>query len=1146
MSFAHLHLHTEFSLLDGACRIPKLLDRAVELGMKHIAITDHGAMYGVIDFYQAAKDRGIHPIIGCELYTAPRTRFDKEAGIDNRYGHLVLLAKNQEGYNNLMYLSSVGFTEGFYYKPRVDMDVLREHGNGLIALTACLKGDIPTMLLAGEAEKAEKRLAEFKEIFGKENVYIELQDHDLPEQREVNPLLIALARKTDTKLVCTNDVHYIRKEDAKNQDVLLCIQTGHTLDDEKRMRMTTDEFYLKSEDEMRERFSYIEEAIDNTELVANECHVDFDFSKSHLPGFNVPEGKTSAQYLRELCTEGLAERYGENCDAIYRERLDYELSVIESMGYTDYFLIVWDFIRFARSQKIMVGPGRGSAAGSMVAYTLHITNIDPIRYNLLFERFLNAERISMPDIDIDFCYERRGEVIDYVNRKYGADHVCQIIAFGTMAARGAVRDVGRVLGIPLPEVDAVAKMIPKELNITIGDALERHTPDGRKLKEAYDGNENVRRLLDTAMAIEGTPRNTSTHAAGVVITDEPVTSRVPLQMNDDVITTQYAMGNLEKLGVLKMDFLGLRTLTVIRDAIENVKKTCGTELDLDAIDYTLPEVYAMIARGDTTGVFQLESRGMTMFMKDLAPENMEDIIAGIALYRPGPMDFIPRYIKNKKNERGIVYKSPLLTPILSMTYGCIVYQEQVMQIVRELGGYSLGRADLVRRAMSKKKMEVMEKERHNFIYGNEEEGVPGALSKGVSEKAAGEIFDEMIDFAKYAFNKSHATVYAVVAYQTAYLKHFYPDCFMAAMLTSEQGDSAKVALYIQYCTEAGIRVLPPDVNESTDTFTVSDGGIRFSMAAIKNVGRNIVRAIVAEREERGTFSSLTDFCRRMKDKDINKRTLEGLIKCGAFDFTGANRMQLLAVYESILSGASHDAKNNLDGQINLFDEAEDTADDNFPPVPDCDDRTRLAMEKEGAGIYLTGHPLASYERQIKNVGALKLAQLAASAEAFGEGDMAGVFVRDGEAVTVCGIVTEKKEKITKSEQLMAFLTVEDMTASLRVIVFPKILKGAEPYTVEDSVIKLTGHINYRDDGTAELLADSIEPLRDIKKEPVILTVEDASRLDGIHGAVRTHPGEYPLWIRIGEKTVETVYLIDISDELLTALKTAGTVEIPNA
>ncbi len=1127
MSFTHLHLHTEYSLLDGACNIEKLIDRAKELGMEHIAITDHGAMYGVIDFYQAAKDKGIHPIIGCEVYTARRGREDKVSGIDNKFGHLVLLAKNQTGYKNLMYLSSIGFTEGFYYKPRIDMEVLRSHGEGLIALTACLKGDVPNFLLQGEIEKAKEVLLEYKDIFGEDDVYIEIQDHGINEQREVNPMLISLARETNTKIVCTNDVHYINKSDAKYQDVLLCIQTGHTVDEENRMKMSTEEFYLKSEDEMREIFSYIPEALDNTLEVANKCDIEFDFSKSHLPKFFVPDGKTSEEYLRELCSKGLLERYGENPAAVYKERLDYELSVITSMGYTDYFLIVWDFIRFARSEKIMVGPGRGSGAGSMVAYTLYITNVDPIKYNLLFERFLNSERISMPDIDIDFCYERRSEVIDYVNRKYGSDHVCQIIAFGTMAARGAVRDVGRALGIEYAKVDSVAKMIPMELKMTISKALLLNN----KLKEVYDSDEEVKNLLDTASALEGTPRHTSTHAAGVVITDEPVYERVPLQLNDDVVTTQFAMGNLEKLGVLKMDFLGLRTLTVIRDAVANVKKTRGIEIDIEHIDFDIPEVYEMIAKGDTTGVFQLESRGMTSFMKELSPECMEDIIAGIALYRPGPMDFIPRYIKNKKNESEIVYKTPLLEPILSMTYGCIVYQEQVMQIVRELGGYSLGRADLVRRAMSKKKMDVMEKERKNFIYGSSEDNVPGALNRGVNEKAAGEVFDEMIDFAKYAFNKSHATVYAVIAYQTAYLKHYYPVEFMAAMLTSEQGNSDKVSLYIQYCNEMGIKVLPPDINKSTDVFEVEDGGIRFSMTAIKNVGRGIIKNCVKERERSGEFSSLTDFCMRMKGLDVNKRTLEGLIKSGAFDFTKANRMQLLAVYESALSGISKDAKNNLEGQMDLFGIEDESSNDEFPDIEDCSLKERLSMEKEATGIYLTGHPLQEYAHIIKNIGAVGADVIRESAESFSEGNIDSIVIRDGENVTVCGIISSKKEKLTKSGQMMAFLTIEDMSTSVRAIIFPKILKSYEKCIFEDNVVILKGRVNYRDDGTAEIMAEDIKTVNDTDTPPFIVNVPDFSILDKINPIIKKHKGSSRLILKVGEKSYPTIYCVEKSRSL---------------
>lgn len=1125
MPFTHLHVHTGYSLLDGASRIDELLDEAKKLGMDSIAITDHGAMYGVIEFYQAAMSRNIKPIIGCEVYTAPRSRFDKTPGVDNDYSHLVLLAKNNEGYQNLMFICSCGFTEGFYYKPRVDMEVLKANSNGIIALSACLAGDIPKLLLNGDYDGAKAKLYEFTEIFGKGNFYLEMQDHTLPEQKRLNPLILKLAKETDTPLVCTNDIHYVHKKDAEYQDVLLCIQTAKTVDEENRMKMSTNEFYLKSEEEMAELFPYAPEAGLNTHKIAEQCEVTLDFDNSHLPKFDVPEGKTSEEYLRSLCSEGLIMRYGENVLEEYKKRLDFELDVISSMGYTDYFLIVWDFIRFARSKDIMVGPGRGSAAGSMVAYTLTITDVDPMRYNLLFERFLNPERISMPDIDIDFCYERRSEVIDYVIEKYGEDHVAQIITFGTMAAKAAVRDVGRALGMSYAEVDIVAKMIPFELKMTINRALEVNP----KLKEAYDRDLNVKKLLDTARALEGLPRHSSTHAAGVVITDEPVYKRVPVQTNDSVVTTQYPMGALEKLGVLKMDFLGLRTLTVIRDAVLNAKKD-GIDIDMSKIDYDLKDVYAMIARGETSGVFQLESRGMTSFMKELSPSNLEDIIAGIALYRPGPMDSIPRYIKNKNNPKNIKYKHEKLESILDVTYGCIVYQEQVMQIVRELAGYSLGRADLVRRAMSKKKADVMEKERKNFIYGIEENGIvtlPGAVRLGIDKKAAGEIFDEMIDFANYAFNKSHATVYAVIAYQTAYLKHFYPAHFMAALLTSEQGNAEKVAGYIAECSNCGIKLLMPDINKSYGVFTVENGGIRFAISAVKNVGRSFINECVEERKN-GLFLSLSDFCTRMRGRELNKRAVEGLIKCGAFDFTGGTRAQLMSVYENILDGVAQRQKNNIEGQLSIFGDDEMKADE-FPDIKDYDHRHKLTLEKEATGLYMTGHPLDEYRQTINSMGAITAAGLLSAGKSFFEGDTTEL--KDGEVVRICGIIVSRRDKTTKNNSIMSYITLEDLTGAVNVLVFPKVLKNMDAILHEDAIIVARGKVSFKEEVGAELLLEEATPLSVQNYKRAHLNIDNPKMLDMINKIIKKHRGDVDFYINYQGKEIKSLYKIDASEAL---------------
>ena len=964
MAFAHLHTHTAYSLLDGEGTIPKLIERAAELGQTAMAITDHGNMYGVVDFYECAKEHGIKPILGCEVYVAARSRFDKTHELDSQSCHLILLAENDTGYHNLMKIVSAGFIDGFYYRPRIDMDILREYNEGIIALSACMAGVLSRQLLAGNYEEAKRKALEFIDIFGRDRYFIEIQDHGILEQKKLNRDLISLAEELELELVATNDIHYVRREDAEYQDVLMCIQMGKTVDDEDRMKMSSDQMYLKSEDEMNELFSYVPQAIENTQKIADRCNVDIEFGKLHLPRFDIPDGLTSYEYLRRLVMDGLNERYP-NDDGTVLKRAEYELDTINTMGYVDYFLIVRDFIHYARENKIMVGPGRGSAAGSVVSYCLRITNIDPIKYALIFERFLNPERVSMPDIDIDFCYERRGEVIEYVNRKYGEDNVAQIVTFGTMAARLAIRDVGRALNVPYGTVDEVAKQVPMELKMTIEKALTVNY----KLKELYDGNPQIKKLIDTAIELEGLPRHTSTHAAGVVITSGGIANYVPLQKNDDVITTQFTMTTIERLGLLKMDFLGLRTLTVIRDAVAHIKKQHGVDVDIEALSMDDPEVYEMISSGATDGVFQLESGGMRQFMKELKPSTLEDIIAGISLYRPGPMDSIPMYVANKNNPAKVRYKHPMLEHILDVTYGCIVYQEQVMQIVRELGGYSLGRADLVRRAMSKKKADVMARERQNFIYGTDEDGqhVDGAVKRGVDEKTAAEIFDEMMDFASYAFNKSHAAAYAVVAYQTAWLKEKYPVEFFAALLTSFIDSAAKVAKYIDVVKKLGITVLPPDINKSDRTFSVDGGRIRFGLAAVKNVGGAVVDEIAEERVQNGEFTGFTDFCERMAGKKVNKRVVESLIRCGAFDSFGLKRAVLMNVHERVLDDAVNRAKNVMPGQINMFDTMEDTplAQDKFPDCEEFSKRDILAMEKECIGMYVSGHPLDSCAEAVR-------------------------------------------------------------------------------------------------------------------------------------------------------------------------------------
>ncbi len=1113
-NFVHLHTHTEYSLLDGASRITDLLDRCKELGMNSLAITDHGVMYGVVDFYKEAKARGIKPIIGCEVYIAPRSMTDKQSHADSNYAHLVLLAKDQIGYKNLVKLVSLGFIEGFYYRPRIDYDILAQYSQGLIGLSGCLAGDIPRLLLS-EQKKAAKELAlRLESIFGKGNFYLELQNHGLEEQIRLNQMIAELSKDTGIPLVASNDVHYVRREDAEVHDVLLCIQTGKTIEDEDRMQFDSQEFYLKSPEEMRELFAFYPEAIENAVKIAEKCNVEFDFDTVHLPKYDVPEGYTSSEYLRHLCWQGVEKKYPEITDEV-KERLEYELDTIEKMGYVDYFLIVWDFIKFAKDNGIMVGPGRGSAAGSLVAYVLDITQIDPLKYNLLFERFLNPERVSMPDIDIDFCFERRQEVIDYVVQKYGENRVAQIITFGTMAARAVIRDVGRALNLPYAEVDRIAKAIPMELGMTIDRALEVN----EELRDLYNTDPTIKKLIDTSRSLEGLPRHASTHAAGVVISKDPITEHVPLQKNDNVITTQFSMGNLEQLGLLKMDFLGLRTLTVIRDTIELVKKNKGIDIDIDNIPLDEPGVYKMLSQGDTDGVFQLESAGMRQFLKELKPSHFEDIIAGISLYRPGPMDQIPRYIDNKNHPESIEYTDPCLKDILEVTYGCMVYQEQVMQIVRDLAGYSLGRSDLVRRAMAKKDIKVMEEERHNFIYGVEdEEGnviIPGALRKGISEEQANKIFDEMMEFAKYAFNKSHAAAYALIAYQTAWLKYHYPVEFMAALMTSVMGNSSKVAGYIQYCRKKGIEVLPPDVNESYANFSVVGDKIRFGLAAVKNVGLSAIDSIIKAREQKGKFVSLLDFCEKVDGDGINKRLLESLIKCGAFDSLGAYRSQLMAVYEKILESVVQDRRKNLAGQISLFDQIPTQQEQpmDFEILPDIKEfpkKVLLSMEKETVGVYISGHPLMEYKNILeKFTSTLDIQQSSLEEEAM----MASNGLKDGSKVKVGGIIVEHKRKSTKNNNMMAFVTLEDLYGTIEVIVFPATYKKYSRLLENDSTVIVEGKLSLREDEEPKILCDQVIPLTSSINRKLYLKIGKNKRIDinrQISPILRKYKGDIPV------------------------------------
>ena len=1076
MAFAHLHVHTEYSLLDGSNKIKEYVKRVKELGMDSAAITDHGVMYGVIDFYRAAKEAGIKPIIGCEVYVAPNSRFDKElTGGDDRYYHLVLLAENNTGYANLMKIVSKGFTEGYYYKPRVDMDILNRYHEGIIALSACLAGEVARYIQKGLIDEAKKAALKYQACFGKDNYFLELQDHGIPTQRTVNTALLSMSKELDIPLVATNDVHYTYREDEKPHDILLCIQTAKKLADEDRMRYEGGQYYVKSEEEMKGLFPYAWEAVENTQIIADRCNVEIEFGVTKLPHFEVPEGYDSWSYLNKLCTDGLKERYPED-DGTLRERLDYELGIIQRMGYVDYFLIVWDFINYAKSNDIMVGPGRGSAAGSIVSYCLKITNIDPIKYNLLFERFLNPERVSMPDIDIDFCFERRQEVIDYVGKKYGAEKVVQIVTFGTMAAKGVIRDVGRVMDLPYSYVDGIAKMIPNELNVTIDRALQAN-PELRKL---YETDDQVKVLIDMSKRLEGLPRHTSMHAAGVVICPASADEYVPLSRGSDgCITTQFTMTTLEELGLLKMDFLGLRTLTVIQNAVKLIKKDKDISLDIDNIDFNDKAVLDSIGTGRTDGVFQLESGGMKNFMKELKPRNLEDIIAGISLYRPGPMDFIPRYIKGKNNAASITYLCPQLQPILEPTYGCIVYQEQVMQIVRDLGGYTMGRSDLVRRAMSKKKQSVMEKERANFIYGNEEEGVPGCVSNGISAEVAGTIYEEMMDFAKYAFNKSHAACYAVVSYQTAYLKYYYPVEFMAALLTSVIDNPGKVSEYILTCRSMGIKILPPDINEGEAGFSVSGGSIRYALTAIKGVGRPVIDQVTAEREARGPFLSIQDFVTRMADSEVNKRTVENFIKSGTFDGLGGTRKQFMSVFVQMMDAQQHNKKNNLAGQMSLFDLVDEEDKGEFeirlPDVGEYSKELLLGFEKEVLGIYVSGHPLEEYEQTWRKHITRTTADFLLDEET---GEMN---VRDQERVTIGGMISDKKIKYTRNDKVMAFLTLEDLVGTVEVVVFPKVYEQESAKLTEDSKVFIKGRASAEEDRDGKLICESIQAFDDIRK-----------------------------------------------------------------
>lgn len=1076
MAFTHLHVHTEYSLLDGSGKIEEITKRAKELGMDSLAITDHGVMYGVIDFYKAARNIGIKPILGCEVYVSPGSRFDKESGLnEDRYYHLILLAENNVGYSNLTKIVSKGFVDGFYYKPRVDYEVLEKYSEGIICLSACLAGEVQKLLARNLYDEACEAALHYQSIFGKGNYFLELQDHGIPTQKLVNKLLVKMSRELDIELVATNDVHYTYEEDVEAHDILLCIQTGKKVNDEDRMRYEGGQYYLKSEDEMKALFSYAPEAVENTHKIAKRCNVEIEFGVTKLPEYEVPEGFDSESYLAHLCREGLVKRYGDMA-ALLEERLEYELSVIKKMGYVDYFLIVWDFINYAKSNGIAVGPGRGSAAGSIVAYVLAITDIDPIKYGLIFERFLNPERVSMPDIDIDFCYERRPEVIEYVMQKYGRDRVVQIVTFGTMAAKGVIKDVGRALDMPYALTDSLSKMIPNDIGMTLDKALEI----SRDFRERYENEPEVKNLIDICRRLEGLPRHTSMHAAGVVIGSKPIDEFVPLsRASDGTLTTQFTMTTIEELGLLKMDFLGLRTLTVIQNAERLIRRSKCVDFDINRIDYDDKNVLEMIGQGRTEGVFQLESTGMKNFMKELKPDSIEDLIAGISLYRPGPMDFIPQYIRGKNHPESITYACSELEPILEATYGCIVYQEQVMQIVRDLAGYTLGRSDLVRRAMSKKKQAVMEKEKHNFVYGNQEEGVKGCIANGIPENVANGIYDTMMDFAKYAFNKSHAACYAFVSFQTAYLKHYYPVEFMAALMTSVLDNTTKVAQYIMTSRQMGIVILPPDINEGEGNFTAKDNTIRYGLSAIKSLGRPVIEAIVAERNSGGKYVDIKDFVSRLSGKEVNKRTVESFIKSGAFDSFNLTRKQMMLIYSDIVDSVNAEKKTAVSGQMSLFDMFEPKERPLDVTMPDVGEYTKgelLNMEKEVLGIYVSGHPLDEYSGLIEK----NITNLTSDFEIDEETGTAKV--NDNDRVIIGGIVSAITVKTTKNGQSMAFITIEDQVGSVETVVFPKIYQTYRQYIFADNKVFITGKVNVDEENGGKVICDKVIPFNSIPKD----------------------------------------------------------------
>ena len=1151
MAFAHLHLHTEYSLLDGACRIKKLPALIKELGMDACAITDHGVLYGVVDFYTACQDAGVHPVIGCEMYLCPN--MDEKVYANREYSHLILLCENNTGYQNLMYLCSEAFTRGFYYKPRIDYKLLREHSEGLICLTACLSGDLPKLLLDGRIAEAEKYTREMAALFGPDHFYIEIMDHGISEEKRLLPRIIDMSERTGVPLVATNDCHYMRREDAETQEVLMCIQTGKTLDDENRMRMDTDQLYVKSEDEMLALFPGHADAVQRAHDIAMRCNVTFDFNTVHLPHFPVPEGETSDTLLRKLVEEGFAKRYAAD-DPVARERLEYEIGVITQMGYVDYFLIVWDFVKFAKDAGIMVGPGRGSGAASIVAYCLNITQLDPIKYNLTFERFLNPERVSMPDIDMDFCYERRQEVINYVAHKYGQDHVCQIITFGTMAARGVIRDVGRVLGYTYAETDQIAKQVPMDLGMTLEKALTL-SPE---LKAGYENDPRIKRLIDISLKLEGMPRHASTHAAGVLITGEPAVHFVPLQTNEDVVTTQFPMGIIGKLGLLKMDFLGLRTLTVIRDTLD-LMRSQGVNMKPEDIPMDDPAIYQMISQGDTDGVFQLEGGGMRTFLTNMQPENFEDIIAAISLYRPGPMESIPRYIAGKRDPASVHYETPRLAPILDVTYGCMVYQEQVMQIVRDLAGYSYGRSDLVRRAMAKKKKDVMAAERKNFVYGSEKEHVPGAVNRGVPAVVAEHIFDEMTAFASYAFNKAHAACYAVVAVQTGWLKYYYPAEFMAAMMNSVVGNAAKVAAYIQYCRKKEIPVLPPHVNFSDRKFTVETNKegvkcVRMGMSGVKNVGNSAVDAIVQERKLSGPYRDVFEFCRRIDSEAVNKRAVESLIMAGCFDHMGATRLQCMRVFDQALEANSAKRRQNVVGQISLFDMGQPTADlaieDTYPDVGEYPYKQLLSMEKEMTGVYVSGHPLDEYRKELEalEINTAWVAELK-------ERPDAGID-EDGRQVVMGGILTALRPKATKKGAMMGFITLEDLTGQIECLLFPRIFERFSKLLESDMPVLLTGQLSVREEEDTKLLVDVVEPLVQLpppeepmsdieraKRSPVKLYLRmQRSQMDEVKEVLQRQPGKVPVYMNFPDEGITLLaprdwWCEDAEDMLATLMTT---------